>query len=129
MTGCNLILRVLSRREDWDAAERTIQEIITVSSCALDIRVFNTLVYGCSEGGLVKLATSWFHMMLQNRVPPNVVTIGMLMSLHQKGCNLEEAEFTFLQMRNYKLKCQSAYSSMITIYRCSSTIKQKRLVL
>lgn len=116
VTAYNLILRVLSRREDWDAAERTIQEMITVSSCAHDCRVFNTLIYGCSKRGLVKLATKWFNMMLQNRVPPNIATIGMLMSLYQKGCNLEEAEFTFLQMRNYKLKCQSAYSSMITIY-------------
>lgn len=53
--------------------------------------------------------------MLDNRVHPNIATFGMLMTLYQKSANVAEAEFAFHQMRGLNLKCQSAYSSMITI--------------
>jgi len=54
--------------------------------------------------------------MLENGVQPNVATFGMLMGLYQKGWSVEEAQFTFCQMRNFGIVCQSAYSAMITIF-------------
>uniref|UniRef100_A0A5B7BZI3 Pentacotripeptide-repeat region of PRORP domain-containing protein n=1 Tax=Davidia involucrata TaxID=16924 RepID=A0A5B7BZI3_DAVIN len=116
VTAYNLALRVLARREDWDAAEMIILEMITDSGCEINFQVFNTLIYACHKQGFVKLGTKWFRMMLDNGVQPNIATFGMLMSLYQKGWNVEEAEFTFSKMRDLKLKCQSAYSAMITIY-------------
>ncbi|KAK4374905.1 hypothetical protein RND71_005582 [Anisodus tanguticus] len=112
----NLILRVLGRRGDWDGAEAMMKEMSLESDCELTYQVFNTLTYACHKKGLVELGVKWFHMMLENGVRPNVGTFGMLMALYQKGWNIEEAEFTFSKMRNLKILCQSAYSSMLTIY-------------
>ncbi|XP_061989887.1 pentatricopeptide repeat-containing protein At4g30825, chloroplastic [Rosa rugosa] len=118
---CNLsafssVFRVLGRRENWDAAEKLIQEMVTEFGCELNYRVFNTLIYACSKLGRVEFGAKWFQMMLEHEVQPNVATFGMLMGLYQKGWNVEEAEFTFSRMRNFGIVCQSAYSAMITIY-------------
>lgn len=112
----NLVIRVLSRGEDWDTAERMIWEMRTKFGSELNFQVFNTLIYVCSKQGLVGLGAKWFRMMLQCGVQPNIATFGMLMGLYQKGWNVEEAEFTFSQMRSFGIVCQSAYSAMITIY-------------
>ncbi|KAK9275388.1 hypothetical protein L1049_022652 [Liquidambar formosana] len=112
----NLALRVLGRRGDWKVAERMIQEMRIDSGCELNFQVFNTLIYASCKQGLVERGAKWFRMMLESGVRPNVATFGMLMSLYQKGWNVEEAEFTFLRMRNFEIRCQSAYSAMITIY-------------
>ncbi|XP_073062489.1 pentatricopeptide repeat-containing protein At4g30825, chloroplastic isoform X1 [Primulina eburnea] len=114
--ACNIILRVLGRKEDWDGAESMIKGMVSKYNCELDYRTFNTLIYACCKMGLVDLSTRWFRMMLDYEVQPNIATFGMLMSLYQKHGFLEEAEFTFSQMRNLKLLCHSAYSAMITIY-------------
>ncbi|GAB4838127.1 hypothetical protein Ancab_027656 [Ancistrocladus abbreviatus] len=116
VTAHNLVLRVLGRRGDWTAAERLIEEMKLESGCELECRVFNTIIYACSKRGLVEVGAKWFHLMLEYKVQPNVATFGMVMSLYQKGWNVEEAEFTFSYMRKLNLKCQSAYSAMITIY-------------
>ncbi|KAF8392992.1 hypothetical protein HHK36_021233 [Tetracentron sinense] len=112
----NLALRVLGRKEDWVASETLIQEMTTNSACELNFRVFNTLIYACYKRGLTGLGTKWFRLMLGYGVRPNIATFGMLMSLYKKSGNLEEAEFAFIQMRSFKLQCESAYSAMITIY-------------
>ncbi|KAL8040895.1 hypothetical protein ABFX02_10G129800 [Erythranthe guttata] len=116
VTAYNSILRVLGRKTDWNGAEIMIKEMISESSCELNYQVFNTLIYACNKSGLVDMGTRWFKIMLDYNVRPNVATFGMLMSLYQKGCHVEEAEYTFSRMRNLKIICQSAYSSMITIY-------------
>ncbi|KAI9191335.1 hypothetical protein LWI28_007105 [Acer negundo] len=116
LTAYNLVLRVFGRREDWEAAEKIIREASSNLGSELNFQVFNTLIYVCSKRGHVKLGAKWFHMMLECSVRPNVATFGMLMGLYQKGWNVEEAEFTFTQMRKIGIVCQSAYSSMITIY-------------
>ncbi|GFQ03913.1 pentatricopeptide repeat-containing protein at4g30825 chloroplastic [Phtheirospermum japonicum] len=116
VTAYNLILRVLGRKADWDGAQVVIKEMVSVSGCELNYRVFNTLIYACYKSGLVDLGSSWFRMMLDYNAQPNVATFGMLMSLYQKGWAVEAAEYTFSQMRNLKITCQSAYSAMITIY-------------
>ncbi|KAM3336928.1 pentatricopeptide repeat-containing protein, chloroplastic [Capsicum galapagoense] len=116
VTAYNLILRVLGRRGDWDGAEAMIKEMSMESGCELTYQVFNTLIYACHKKGFVELGVKWFHMMLENKVQPNIATFGMLMALYQKGWNVEEAEFAFSMMRNLKIMCQSAYSSMLTIY-------------
>ncbi|KAK3189638.1 hypothetical protein Dsin_029199 [Dipteronia sinensis] len=116
LTAYNLVLRVFARREDWEAAEKIIREASSNLGGELNFQVFNTLIYACSKRGHVKLGAKWFHMMLECSVRPNVATFGMLMGLYQKGWNVEEAEFTFAQMRKFGIVCQSAYSSMITIY-------------
>ncbi|XP_059288017.1 pentatricopeptide repeat-containing protein At4g30825, chloroplastic [Lycium ferocissimum] len=116
VTAYNLILRILGRRGDWDGAEKMIKEMSFESDCELTYQVFNTLIYACHKKGLVELGAKWFNMMLENKVQPNIATFGMLMALYQKGWNVEEAEFTFSKMRNLKIMCQSAYSSMLTIY-------------
>ncbi|KAL3643029.1 hypothetical protein CASFOL_013844 [Castilleja foliolosa] len=116
VTAYNLILRVLGRKADWDGAQVVIKEMVSVSGCELNYRVFNTLIYACYKSGLVDLGTRWFRTMLDYNVQPNVATFGMLMSLYQKGWAVEAAEYMFSQMRNLKIKCQSAYSAMITIY-------------
>ncbi|CAN4113276.1 unnamed protein product [Withania somnifera] len=116
VTAYKLILRVLGRRGDWDGAESMIKEMSMESGCELTYQVFNTLIYACHKKGLVELGAKWFHMMLENRVQPNIATFGMLMALYQKGWNVEEAEFAFSMMRSLKIMCQSAYSSMLTIY-------------
>ena len=112
----SLVLRVLGRREDWDAAETMVQELSSKLGCELDCRVFNTIIYACYKLGRVELGAKWFRMMLENGVQPNVATFGMLMGLYQKGWSVEEAQFTFCQMRNFGIVCQSAYSAMITIF-------------
>ncbi|XP_042485679.1 pentatricopeptide repeat-containing protein At4g30825, chloroplastic isoform X3 [Macadamia integrifolia] len=115
-TAYILVLRVLGRKGDWDGAHELIKEMTTVSDCKLNFQVFNSLIYACYKKGLAVIGIKWFHLMLENEVNPNIATFGMLMSLCQKSGNLEEAEFTFAQMRSFKLLCQSAYSAMITIY-------------
>lgn len=112
----SLVLRVLGRREDWDAAETMVRELSSKLGCELDCRVFNTVIYACYKLGRVELGAKWFRMMLENGVQPNVATFGMLMGLYQKGWSVEEAQFTFCQMRNFGIVCQSAYSAMITIF-------------
>ncbi|XAR66725.1 hypothetical protein NMG60_11013045 [Bertholletia excelsa] len=116
VTAYNLALRVVGRMEDWDLAEAMIREMITELDCELNFQVFNTLIYACSRRGHAREGSKWFRMMLDNGVRPNEATFGMLMSLYQKGWNVEEAEFTFSHMKNLGIKCQSAYSAMITIY-------------
>lgn len=116
VTAYKLALRVLGRRQEWDRAEAMIEEMATDSGCELTFQVFNTLIYACHKRGLVTLGAKWFRMMLDKGVRPNVATFGMLMNLFQKGRIVEEAEFTFYQMRNLKIICQNAYSAMITIY-------------
>lgn len=109
-------LRVLGRRQDWDGAEIMIQEMVNESECKLNFQVFNTVIYACNKQGFYEIGGKWFRMMLDMGVRPNVATIGMLMSLYQKGLVVQEAEFTFSQMRSFKIICESAYSAMITIY-------------
>ncbi|CAH9110334.1 unnamed protein product [Cuscuta europaea] len=116
VTAYNLILRVLGSMQDWGGVEAVVNEMITDSGCELTSQVFNTIIYSCRTGGLVELGSKWFRMMLENGVQPNIATFGMLMSLYQKQSNVEEAEFTFSKMRALGITCQSAYSSMITIY-------------
>ncbi|OWM89988.1 hypothetical protein CDL15_Pgr012625 [Punica granatum] len=115
-TAYSLILRVLSRREEWDMAEEAVHQMKEDSGCELDFRVFNTLIYSCYKKGRVKIAGTWFRLMLEYRVEPNVATIGMMMSLYQKSWKVEDAEFTFALMREQGIQCQSAYSALITIY-------------
>ncbi|CAJ1975519.1 unnamed protein product [Sphenostylis stenocarpa] len=112
----NVMLRLVSRRGDWEGAEKLISEMKASFCSELSFQVFNTLIYACCKRNLVRLGTKWFRMMLDCGVVPNVATIGMLMGLYQKGWNLEEAEFTISQMRGFGIVCESAYSSMITIY-------------
>ncbi|KAK7327772.1 hypothetical protein VNO77_21863 [Canavalia gladiata] len=112
----NIVIRLLSRREDWEAAEKLIMLMRTHFGSELSFHVFNTLIYACCKRNLVQLGAKWFRMMLDYGVMPNVATFGMLMGLYQKGWNLEEAEFTISQMRRLGIVCESAYSSMITIY-------------
>ncbi|KAL3533013.1 hypothetical protein ACH5RR_006534 [Cinchona calisaya] len=116
LTAYNLIFRVLGRREEWDVAEEMIREIIADSRCGVEYQIFNTLIYACYKRGLIDLGAKWFNMMLENGVRPNVATFGMVMSLYQKGCRVEQAEFAFSKMRKLKIACPSAYSAMITIY-------------
>lgn len=112
----NLVLRVFSRREDWDAAEKMIREVRMSLGTKLNFQLFNTLIYACNKRGCVELGAKWFHMMLECDVQPNVATFGMLMGLYKKSWSVEEAEFAFNQMRKLGLVCESAYSAMITIY-------------
>ncbi|KAH6801457.1 Tetratricopeptide repeat superfamily protein [Perilla frutescens var. hirtella] len=116
LAAYNLILRVLGRKGDWDGAELMIKAMVGDSGCELSYQIFNTLIYACYKSGPVELGARWFGMMLGYGVQPNVATFGMLMSLYRKGWAVEEAEYTFLQMRNMKIMCESAYSAMITIY-------------
>ncbi|KAH6758240.1 Tetratricopeptide repeat superfamily protein [Perilla frutescens var. frutescens] len=116
LAAYNLIMRVLGRKGDWDGAEVMIKEMVGDSGCKLSYQLFNTLIYACYKSGPVELGARWFGMMLDYGVQPNVATFGMLMSLYRKGWAVEEAEYTFLQMRNMKIMCESAYSAMITIY-------------
>lgn len=116
VTAYNLILRVLGRKGDWVRAELMIKEMFGDSHCELNYQVFNTLIYACYKKGFAHKGAKWFRMMLDYEVQPNVATFGMLMSLYQKGWVVEEAEYTFSMMRSMKIMCQSAYSSMITIY-------------
>ncbi|KAL6558086.1 hypothetical protein OROMI_018436 [Orobanche minor] len=116
VTAHNLILRVLGRKADWDGAEVVLKDMSSVSGCELSYKIFNTLIYACYKSGLVDLGSRWFRRMLDHKIQPNVATFGMLMSLYQKGGVVEEAEYTFSQMRSLNITCQSAYSAMITIY-------------
>ncbi|KAL7591834.1 pentatricopeptide repeat-containing protein At4g30825, chloroplastic [Lactuca sativa] len=118
MNAYKLALRVLGRRQDWEEAQRLIQEMQTESdsSCELSFQIFNTLIFACHKRGLVTAGRNWFQMMLDKKVLPNVATFGMMMNLYQKGALLDDAEFAFSQMRNFKIVCHSAYSSMITMY-------------
>lgn len=116
VSAYNLVLRVMGRREDWDVAETMVRELSNKFGSELDCRVFNTVIYACCKLGRMELGAKWFRMMLEKGVQPNVATFGMLMGLYQKGWNVEEAEYTFCQMRNFGIVCPSAYSAMITIY-------------
>lgn len=115
-TAYNLVLRVLGRREEWDMAEKAVRQIKLDSSCELDFRIFNTLIYPCYKRGQVEMASKWFKMMLEYQVEPNVATFGMMMSLYRKSWKIEDAEFAFALMREQGIRCQSAYSALITIY-------------
>lgn len=115
-TAYNVVLRVLGRREEWGMVEQAVHQIKADKSCALDFRVFNTLIYCCYKRGLVEMAKKWFRMMLEYQVKPNVATFGMMMSLYRKSWKVEEAEFAFALMREQRIRCQSAYSALITIY-------------
>ncbi|KAL4326090.1 hypothetical protein GQ457_11G016410 [Hibiscus cannabinus] len=66
VTAYRLILRVLGRREDWDAAETMVRQ-----------------ANGDSRW-VVEMGAKWFRMMLEYEVQPNVATYGMLMGLYQK---------------------------------------------
>ncbi|XP_010541228.1 PREDICTED: pentatricopeptide repeat-containing protein At4g30825, chloroplastic-like [Tarenaya hassleriana] len=112
----NLILRVLSRREEWDRAEALIKEACGFQGSEQNFQVFNTVLYACSKKGLVNLGSKWFRMMLDLGVQPNAATLGMVMGLYQKSWNLGDAEFAFSRMRIHGITCESAYSAMITIY-------------
>ncbi|KAK7837635.1 pentatricopeptide repeat-containing protein [Quercus suber] len=116
VSAYNLVLRVMGRRQDWDTAETMVRELSNKFGSELDCRVFNTVIYACCKLGRMELGAKWFRLMLEKGVQPNVATFGMLMGLYQKGWNVEEAEFTFCQMRNFGIVCPSAYSAMITIY-------------
>ncbi|KAL8152486.1 hypothetical protein V2J09_010246 [Rumex salicifolius] len=116
VTAYNLALRVLGRKSDWDGAETLVQEMKLESECRLGYQVFNTVIFACSKKGLVEVGAKWFRLMMEYGIEPNVATFGMLMSLYQKDWNVKEAEFAFSLMRKLRIKCQSAYSSMITIY-------------
>ncbi|XP_071733604.1 pentatricopeptide repeat-containing protein At4g30825, chloroplastic-like [Rutidosis leptorrhynchoides] len=111
-----LVLRVLGRRQDWDGAERLIEEMEIESCCELSFHVFNTVIYACHRKGIVAIGTKWFKMMLSKGVQPNVATFGMVMSLYQKCGVIDEAEFAFSHMRKLNIVCPSAYSAMITMY-------------
>lgn len=112
----NVIVRLLTRRQDWEAVEKLVSEMRTTFGSDLTFHVFNTLIYASCKRNMPKFATKWFRFMLDSGVSPNVATIGMLMSLYRKGWNLDEAEFAFSQMRRFRIVCESAYSSIITIY-------------
>nr|KYP37444.1 hypothetical protein KK1_041364 [Cajanus cajan] len=112
----NVVVRMLSRRQDWEGAERLISEMKATLGSDMSFHVFNTLIYACCKRNLVQLATKWFRMMLECHVAPNVATFGMLMALYRKASNLQEAEFALSQMRRFRIVCPSAYSSMVTIY-------------
>ncbi|GKC98459.1 pentatricopeptide repeat-containing protein [Tanacetum coccineum] len=120
VSGYNLALRVLGRRQDWDGAEKLIYEMENESGCEVGFRVFNTLIYACCKRGNVGVGKKWFKMMLEKGVEPNVATFGMVMSLYQKGGGgadvVGDAEFAFLEMRKFGVVCNSAYSAMITMY-------------
>ncbi|KAK7320148.1 hypothetical protein RJT34_04882 [Clitoria ternatea] len=111
-----VVIRLLSRKQDWATAEKLIHEMKANFGSELSFHVFNTLIYACCKRNLVQFGTKWFRMMLDYGVPPNVATIGMVMGLYRKGWNLEEAEFAISQMRRFGVVCGSAYSCMITIY-------------
>ncbi|KAL2322145.1 hypothetical protein Fmac_026524 [Flemingia macrophylla] len=112
----NGVVRMLSRRQDWEGAEKLISEMKASLGSDMSCHVFNTLIHACCRRNHVQLATKWFHMMLDCGVAPNVATIGKLMSLYRRGSNLDEAQFAFSQMRRFRILCHSAYSSMIIIY-------------
>lgn len=112
----HLALQAIAWKEDWKMAELLLHEMVADSNCTLDARAFNGLIYVCAKRRLGDWGTKWFHMMLQREVQPNVSTFGMLMGLYQKTGNLLEAEFTFAEMRNFKINCVNAYSAMITLY-------------
>lgn len=116
MSAHIVVLRVLARREDWNAAESMVRDLSTKLGGELDCRVFNTVIYRCCKLGKVELGAKWLRMMLEKGVQPNVATFGMLMGLYQRCWNVEEAEFTFSRMRTCGVVCESAYSSMITIF-------------
>ncbi|KAK1292974.1 Pentatricopeptide repeat-containing protein [Acorus calamus] len=111
----NLVFRALGRKEDWNSAEELLREMTSNSECKINCQVFNTLIYWCYKRVLTQQGSKWFQMMLDNGIEPNIATFGMLMSLYQKGGNLEEAEFAFGRMRGCGICCVSAYSAMITI--------------
>ncbi|KAK1315926.1 Pentatricopeptide repeat-containing protein [Acorus calamus] len=111
----NLVFRALGRKEDWNSAEELLREMTSNSECKINCQVFNTLIYWCYKRVLTQQGSKWFRMMLDNGIEPNIATFGMLMSLYQKGGNLEEAEFAFGRMRGCGICCVSAYSAMITI--------------
>lgn len=115
-TAYSLALRALARKEDWGSAQKLLEEMTSDSGCELTPQLFNALIFICAKRGLVGRGDKWFRMMLEKGVQPNVATIGMLMGLYQRNSNLSQAEFTFDQMRTFKLLCINAYSAMITIY-------------
>ncbi|BBH08637.1 cyclin-dependent kinase-activating kinase assembly factor-related / CDK-activating kinase assembly factor-related protein [Prunus dulcis] len=97
VSAFNLVLRVMGRREDWDGAEKLVQEVIADLGCELNYQVFNTLIYACCKLGRLELGGKWFRMMLEHEVQPNIATFGMLMVLYQKGWNVEEQSLLFFK--------------------------------
>ncbi|CAL0316910.1 unnamed protein product [Lupinus luteus] len=112
----NVVVRALSRKQEWEVVEKLIWEMKTKFGSELGFQVFNTVIFACCKGNFVQLGAKWFRMMLDCEVKPNVATFGMLMGLYRKGWNVEEAEFAFSQMRKFGIMCESAYSAMVTIY-------------
>ncbi|XP_057744180.1 pentatricopeptide repeat-containing protein At4g30825, chloroplastic [Arachis stenosperma] len=112
----NIVLRLLSKKGDWEAAKKLVLEMKTKFGSELSLQAFNTLIYGCRRQGLVELGAKWFRLMLDSGVAPNAATFSMLMGLYRKGWNIEEAEFMFSQMRQLGMLFEPAYSGMITIY-------------
>lgn len=125
----NVVFRVVGRREDWDSSERMIREMSESFGSELDCRVFNTLIYSSSKRGNVEWSRKWFRMMLELGVQPNIATFGMVMGLYQKDWNVEEAEFTFSEMRSFGITCESAYSAMISIYTRLSLLDKAEAVI
>ncbi|XP_058748208.1 pentatricopeptide repeat-containing protein At4g30825, chloroplastic [Vicia villosa] len=111
-------LRSLTKTQDWKTAEKLVRQMILSPdpSQPLTPHVFNTLIYASSKRGLLKLSSKWFRMMLDCSVPPDITTFGILMRHYQKCCDMKEAEFAMATMRRFGVVCESAYSSMVTIY-------------
>ncbi|XP_078150403.1 tetratricopeptide repeat (TPR)-like superfamily protein [Carex rostrata] len=111
-----LALRAVARREHWRTAKELLEEMVSVSECELNVKLFNSLIFICAKRGLINWGRKWYDFMLEAGVVPDIATVGMLMGMFQRVSNVSQAEHVFGQMRNYKIKCISAYSSMITIY-------------
>lgn len=111
-----LALRAVARREHWYKAKALVEEMVSVSECELNVKLFNSLIFICAKRGLINWGRKWYDSMLEAGVVPDAATIGMLMGMYQKVSNLSHAEYVFGHMRDYEIKCVSAYSSMITIY-------------
>jgi pentatricopeptide repeat protein len=111
-----LALRAVARREQWYKAKALLEEMVSVSECELNVKLFNSLIFICAKRGLINWGRKWYDSMLEAGVLPDIATIGMLMGMYQKVSDLSQAEYVFGHMRDYEIKCISAYSSMITIY-------------
>lgn len=125
----NVAVRALSRKGDWEGVEELIWEMKNKFGSQLSFQVFNTIIYACCKRNLVQLGAKWFRMMLDFEVEPNIATFGMLMGLYRKGWNVEEAEFTFSQMRKCGVVCESAYSAMVTIYTRLGLYEKAEIVI
>ncbi|KAJ4813674.1 Pentatricopeptide repeat-containing protein [Rhynchospora pubera] len=111
-----LALRAVARRQDWFTAKKLLEEMVSVSECELHVKLYNSLIFVCAKRGLTNWGSKWYDSMIETGVVPDAATVGMLMGLYQKVSNLSQAEYVFGHMRDYKIKCVTAYSAMITIY-------------